>query len=114
MIAGCVVVIIVVAAILFFLKRMKPKFSKLSVDHLEILQVTINGAGSGEAGNNLVGSHGNIIYPLWVLQNATYNFIHVNLLGKGGFGYVYEICGLDMFKKFVWIYTNGEIKTAKA
>lgn len=90
-IVGCAVfVIFAVAAILFFLKRKKPKFSKLPTDPHVAPRVTINGAGSGEAGSSLVGSHGNVVYPLWVLQKATDNFNPANLLGKGGFGSVYE------------------------
>lgn len=90
-VVGCAVFLIfAVAAILFYLRRMKPKFSKLPSHPPAPLRDTINGAGSGEAGSSLVGSHGNVVYPLSVLQKATNNFSPENLLGKGGFGSVYE------------------------
>lgn len=90
-VVGCAAfVVFVVVAILFYLRRKKPKFSKLPSHPPAAQRHTINGAGSGEAGSSLVGSHGNVVYPLWVLQKATNNFSPENLLGKGGFGSVYE------------------------
>ncbi|GLJ09230.1 hypothetical protein SUGI_0104230 [Cryptomeria japonica] len=88
-VVGCVV-FIVLFLIVFAYKRKKPKFVRLPTELQAPRHVTINGAGSGEAGSSLVGSHGNMVYPLWVLKKATDDFNPTNLLGKGGFGSVYE------------------------
>ncbi|KAH9306755.1 hypothetical protein KI387_011159 [Taxus chinensis] len=90
-VVGCVVALIAAFVIVFVYKRKKkPKFIRVPTELQAAGQVTINGAGSGEAGSSLVGSNGSVVYPLWVLQKATDNFNSTNLLGKGGFGSVYE------------------------
>lgn len=89
-VVGCVVFFALIIGVFVYKRKKKPKFVRLPTELQAPRQVTINGAGNGEAGSSLVGSHGNIVYPLWVLKKATDDFNPANLLGKGGFGSVYE------------------------